>query len=457
MNKKNIYKQIDQLMNKVRFSNRLVLGMGSLNNVAVVDNYLQCYSLKIAAIIDNDDRKEGLLYQDCKVFLPESILKPFNEKALIIIISPGYWKDMKVQLEGLGYKEMEHFFILHDENQNGVTWGRFYEEISNLSKGYNLYKDILKKYGKDTQIVLLRGATGDVYINGLFLNEYMKKKNFHHYVLTGDAKGLNKISKLFDMDHIAEPLSFAEAEQLQKVKMVLNPDNLLDVFPWQYTLYVNRCRIRMTERFNFMDTYVHHVYEGKVSKDQWKMPRFKAIDNDAEKRYLELGIERGNTVIIAPFAYSVHNLPICFWNQISKELVNRGYKVYANISPTDEINPFENMKSLFFSFQESVPLLEYAGYFLGIRSGLCDIISSAKCKKIILYPTAPQKLNYSVHRSDLSFSGLEIMGLSNHNIVEIESDAIKDITNEEANSYDIKTLYYKYDELATMVLKEFTK
>ena len=30
--------------------------------------------------------------------------------------------------------------------------------------------------------------------------------------------------------------------------------------------------------------------------------------------------------------------------------------------------------------------VEQAGLFIGIRSGLCDVVRTAKCKKIALYP-----------------------------------------------------------------------
>lgn len=456
MNKKNIYKQVDYLVNNVRFSDRLVLAMGSLNNVAILDNYLKCYNLSITAILDNDKSKEGILYNERKVFLPESILKPFNEKALVLIISPGYWREMKAQLEDMGYKEKKHFFILYNDTQVNNTWIRFFKEIINVRKGYKIYKDIIKRFGQDTLIVICRGATGDVYINGLFLKEYMKFKRIRNYVLVGDAKGLKRILELFEVDNKSYPLSFVEVEQLQKLMMVCNPDNLIDIFPWQHTLYVNRCRIRMTDRFNFMDTYIYYVYEGKVTREKWMLPKFQDIDENAKGQYAKAGIERDKTVIIAPFAYSINNLPVWFWDKIANELIELGYKVFANINPTIEINPFENMKSLYCTFQESVPLLEYAGYFIGLRSGFCDIISSAKCKKIILYPMPPNKPNYSVHRSDLSFSGLERMGLCTENIIEIESAVIKNITNEDVNILDNREIYQKYDELATSIMNEFT-
>ena len=33
----------------------------------------------------------------------------------------------------------------------------------------------------------------------------------------------------------------------------------------------------------------------------------------------------------------------------------------------------------------TIDVMEYAGLFIGVRSGLCDIIAQADCKKIILY------------------------------------------------------------------------
>ena len=431
--------------------------MGSFNNITILDNYLKCFQLKITAILDNQKSKEGFLCNECRVFLPDSILKPFNEKALILIISPGYWREMKEQLENLGYQEKVHFFVLHDDYQVKDSWKRFLKEINEARKGYHIYKNIIKQYGVDTHIVLSRGATGDVYLNGLFLREYMKQKGINNYVLAGDAKGLKPILKLFELEHRAYPLQFKEAEQLQKLMMVCNPDNLVDIFPWQYSLYVNRCRIRMTERFDFMNTYESFIYEGKVTRENWTSPKFANLDEKTEKKYIEMGIERGKTVIIAPFAYSVNSLPVWFWNKIANELVERGYKVFANISPTNEVNSFENMKSLFCTFQESVPLLDYAGYFIGLRSGFCDIISSSTCKKIILYPLPPNKINYAVHRSDINFSGMEKMGLCTENIIEIASDIIKDITNDDVSINDIRETYQKIEDLAVSIMKEFVE
>lgn len=45
----------------------------------------------------------------------------------------------------------------------------------------------------------------------------------------------------------------------------------------------------------------------------------------------------------------------------------------------------EGTVALRFSYDISVPVIEKCGFFIGIRSGFCDVISTAKCKKIIIY------------------------------------------------------------------------
>ena len=71
-------------------------------------------------------------------------------------------------------------------------------------------------------------------------------------------------------------------------------------------------------------------------------------------------------------------------------------------------------------------------FFIGIRSGLCDIISSAKCKKVIIYPRQQREIDYSEHRTEKEFSGLGIMGLvkDDAGLKEIDTPLIRNITDE---------------------------
>lgn len=449
-----LYDQLHTIIERQRFDGRLVLAMGSANNVRILQKYLSCYSLKIRAILDNDPEKKGLVIGGCKVFQPKEILCPFKEKALVLIYSPGYADQMRDQLASMGYQENVHFFILKDYRNPNNNWKLFREKIVEARNGMLLYHKILKQFGKDAHILIARGATGDVFLNGLYLEEYIKAKKFEKYVVAGDAKGLVRIAGLFGI-HNTVPLNFAEAECLQQCYKFFRCKNVTDLFMWQGSLYFNRCQTRMHESFNFLDTYTYYIYNGIVNRQKWKKPLFLPLTKELEKKFQDNGMKKGKTVIIAPFAYSVRNLPVWFWDKLAGRLKKMGYEIFANMNIDIEINPFEQMKSFFFSFEEAEAVLKYCGYFLALRSGLCDIVSMIPCRQVILYPQEMNPIDYRVHRSDMNFSSFKAMGFDTTYITELSSPVIHDIVCAEEDEWEQAKNIHLYDELTEKVLRQF--
>lgn len=447
-----LFEQLHAILENVRFQGRLILAMGSALNVKNLQNYLKCYGIEIQAILDNNKDLSGKWRDGLKTYTPEHVLEPFNDKALILVFSPKYLNQMREQLCTMGYKENKHFFLLKDyrtrEDSSSATFQKYVDEAKT---GVALYKQIKKKYG-DVTIVITRGATGDVFLNGLYLKEYLRKKNIDKYVLAGDAKGLDKISKLFGVNQV-EVLSFGEAEALQQCYKFWLKKDVIDVFMWQGSLHFNRCQTRMHKEFNFLETYSYYTYEGLVDRKAWNMPAFKSLSQDLKKKYDALGIKKGKTVILSPFAYSVRSLPGVFWEGVTKKIKEKGYQVLVSINPNTEINPFDEIDSVFFPFDESEAILTYSGFFLGLRSGFCDIVSMVPCKQVILYPEEMQPIDYAVHRSDKIFSGFEAMGYDVSNIVEISSSTITDIVFQPFElMYNSGEIYHQLEE---EILKHF--
>lgn len=449
-----LYRQLHTIIERHRFSGRLVLAMGSANNVLLMQRYLSCYFLRIQAVLDNDPQKWGLWCGDCRIVQPERILQPFQDKALILVYSPGYANQMKQQLMDMGYRENYHFFILEDFRQLEDSWGLFFRVYIDAIKGIRIYREIMKKYGGNIHIFIVRGATGDVFFNGLYLKEYARKMQIEKFVLAGDAKGLVRIAALFGITDTV-PLEFADAERLQQCYKFFKCDRLSDLFMWQGSLYFNRCQTRMHKEFHFLDTYTYYIYNGMVGRQEWKKPGFLSLTEGLEEKYREAGLKKGKTVIIAPFAYSVRNLPNWFWDEIAERLRKKGYEVCASINTALEVNPFTNMVSYFFPFEECDAFLRYCGYFLALRSGLCDIAAMVPCRQVILYPDEMEPLDYSVHRSDIAFSGFGSMGFDTRNITEISSPAIKDIVCGDNGRYSEEEMAGLYHELVEEVDGQF--
>lgn len=326
-------------------------------------------------------------------------------------------------------------------------------ETYRLFIGLKVYKRIRKRYGKSTHIIIVRGATGDVYIQLLLLNEYIRQHMIDDYILVGDGAAMERIMDLFYCsDYIRLP--WYESECLEKLYFCLGSEkiNALLPFIWGITVFkYNDCRIRKKEVFNFMDTYIYCSFNLK-KPIIYRFPNFKKVDDGVVFWWNKVGIVKDRTVIVSPEANSVTTVPPWFWNGITTKLQERGYIVFINCTHPN----FYRACDFVMPYDCCVPLLEYAGYFLAVRSGLCDIVSTAKCNKIILYPEKRKKIDYSFHRSEKEFSSLEEMGLSDsEGLYEISTPLLSNITDRGTMLKGTKDYFRELKKLEDAILNIF--
>lgn len=422
-----LYLELHKIIEDVRFMGRMVLAMGTTHNVAMMRDYLKCYGLEFAAVLDNDLTQVGKSRAGLPVYQMEAVLQPLRENALVLVMASGRNKSVKEQLETWGYRENVHFFLLHDlPSGEADSKERFSSQFVKAKQGFSIYQQLKTNYGESVHIFLMRGATGDVFLNGLYLGPYCKKLGINNYVVAGDAKGLKRLAPLFGWNQVMV-LSHGEAEALQFCYTFWQKPDITDLFMWENTLPLNKCRLRMQERFTFLDTYQHFIYRNVVTPKEWQRPGFLPLDGALRDKYRAWGLQEGRTVIVSPNAYSVKKLPEWFWEKVAVELQAKGYKVFVNLNPAAELNPFRSMEPVFFPYDECEAILRYAGYFLALRSGLCDIVAQVPCRKIILYPSEIRQPDYSVHRSSLDFASLRSLCQDENLLVELESPLIEDL------------------------------
>ena len=91
------------------------------------------------------------------------------------------------------------------------------------------------------------------------------------------------------------------------------------------------------------------------------------------------------TVLVSPYANSyMDDALMKDWESLCSWLKNKEYTVLTNCGGNSEL-PIAGTTGIFIPLEYVVDFIEHGGWFIGIRSGLCDIVSGAKCKKIILY------------------------------------------------------------------------
>ena len=113
----------------------------------------------------------------------------------------------------------------------------------------------------------------------------------------------------------------------------------------------------------------------------------KPVKPKAEKQRQYCGLQdicKGKAVILSPYAKSVTALPERIWQDIVQYYKDKGYQCFTNAVGNEQV--LEGTLRISPAICELQSVVEYAGTFIGIRSGLCDVLKYAQCKKTVFYP-----------------------------------------------------------------------
>lgn len=146
-----------------------------------------------------------------------------------------------------------------------------------------------------------------------------------------------------------------------------------------------------------------------------------AYDHEALDRvFAEKGLTQGRTVLLSPYmgGHDMRGVPMELYRRLAGMLAERGFAVCTNTADERREPPVPCTVPIMLPHAMMRPFCEKAGCFIGIRSGLCDIISAARCRKIILYP----EIDMEGVASYREFFSLRNMGLCD-DAVEMEITA----------------------------------
>ena len=143
----------------------------------------------------------------------------------------------------------------------------------------------------------------------------------------------------------------------------------------------------------------------------WTQPEFPWTPEEVEEIFQVHGLRPGKTALIAPYAgkNDMWGIPAGFYEKLAQQLLMEGFTVCTNSYDPQREPAVPGTAPILIPHRLMRAFCEKAGCFIGLRSGLCDIVSAAKdCKKIILYGemTIP-----SASASHQEFFSLDAMGL----------------------------------------------
>lgn len=295
--------------------------------------------------------------------------------------------------------------------------------FSEIVPGYHIYKHIEAMVDTDTKLIICspRG-TGDIYMIGRYFRYYISKNNIKKYEFIFRGKSERNIGKLFGIyGNII--LNDHEVWLLNRFKQFVGENNtqILELHHYAYPVQAHASSIYFEGYKGWtFERLIRNVGMGIKEDVAPYVPRFQTVDS-IKNVFYKKGLIPGRTIIISPFSSSAYILDFIWWTRLVERLTKLGYTIATNVS-SDSDYEIVGTKRLFIPYEEIKSYVEYAGYFIGARSGLCDIIGDCDCYKIILTPYWDKNLPWQgCPGKTLDFYGFQ-KNYNNKSILEIEYD-----------------------------------
>lgn len=361
--------------------------------------------IEIFALLDNNPKKAGKSCLNVDVWLPEDFFAR-ERKGTVIIVCSKYSHEMIQQLLRLGHNEEEILDI--PVSESSWTFDDSEEDFANklreVKEGLSLYERIKAEYTNNFFIFLCPyPGTGDIYMACSYFQKYCVQNSISDYVFLVVGENCRRVAELFQIKNIEVVSELEKTRLLQAWEFAGNEKmQLKPLLYWGWR----------TKRFLYADKYPDITFHEMFLYDVFgldkvegrKLPTVDRGEEYAKKLFEEKKLRCGRTVILSPYAGSfISEMGKEEWAGIAKGLMERGYDVCTNCSGKSE-SPVEGTIPIFFPYYEAVSVVEYAGGFIALRSGLCDIVSSANCKMVIIYETGFNAARYE-------FFSLEKLGI----------------------------------------------
>lgn len=387
-----MHQNIDAYVQAEVFRDKYVVIFGSNESAEKMMDYLAIKNVTVNGIVDNDARKDGTSLYGVPVMLPDNCLIPKKDNCVILIAS-RYYPEMVMQLEAMGYQEKKEIFKAAEystHNSSSLTEEKFEERIQIVKRGEELFRKVFEREpGTEKIFVCPPAELGATYVGMAYIRQYTELHRISKFHLIIRNGAYAKLAYLFGFENDVTTLQKDEMEAF--LQFAVFTDMAGDKILIMNHRHPYTCRLGEIGNYkgiHFIDHFQYSIFRfGKPIKPE--IPYIHRDNKEAEEYVEELFInnqlKRGKTVILMPYANTAPKIDLNFWEKLAERLRKEGYIVCTNSS--GEAEPSINGTiPLFYDLRYALEVTEKAGYMIALRSGMCDVLSSAKAKKIIIYP-----------------------------------------------------------------------
>jgi hypothetical protein len=404
-----LQKKINRLIRRGVLRGKKIVLFGASVFSREIKNCLTQHGFAISGVVDNDKRKIGTECMGIRVERPETALLPYNDSIVVLILSGGFYREMVYQLARLGYTINKQVFVLNFKTDESLPVMVY--ELARAVRGFVTYRRLTgDSSGHRVVFIAPYTGTGDVYLAGLFFPAYLRKNRITDYVFVVVSGACRKVAEMFDIGNIVvlKPTVTDDIINCRRFLRTKWPLVVLnDGWLWELTQW-----LRGYKGLNFAKVFRYFVF-GFDDSARPEPPSCGDYSTEVDELLQKNGLLKGKTVVLSPYSNTLFDLPDDVWRRIVEHCHASGYTVCTNCAGTEK--PVSGTPAVFFPLNQAIAFLDAAGYFIGVRSGMCDIISASSCKKAILY----EKDGFFYQCSPYEYFSLEKMELCN-DALEIE-------------------------------------
>lgn len=367
-------------------------------------------NFNIVGFVDNNSELSGSIEEGLQVCSPEEIKSNWGED-IKIIVSSKYTHEMAKQLMELGFELDRNIRIAYAVYKKNIaeSFG-INETVEKIQRGQEIYERIRRDHKDETIIHLPYTGTGDAFFFGLYFSDIKKLHGIDHYVILSASSVCDRVLQLFGETSVI--VNRSESEDLIAYTR-------LKGFRQTNYIVMNDCidqdiviRLRGWKGLNF-----HHLFRTVVFRADRIADGSNVKKKSSDDIFVKNGLRKGKTVLISPYATTVESLSQPTWQRMVDTLKSKGFDVCTNVAGKEE--PIPGSIPLNIPFDQVIDFVEQAGFFIGIRSGLCDIIAFAKANKTIFYPTWTDRTS-ELRNHNYRYYSFRKMGLCTDDLLEIQ-------------------------------------
>ncbi|MDR0652103.1 MAG: hypothetical protein LBG12_02225 [Synergistaceae bacterium] len=368
------------------FDGRTVLLFGHCNATEETADYLLSRGVTPVAILDNSAAKQGQAYREIPITPPE-IVRNYAAENSVALIATRFFAEMSAQLRRLGYDgEIVQVVEYNSFAEYSLSDETLQRKTARMRRGAETLKNIRNQYPAQHLIICPNNALGDAYWAMAFLPAYRAKRGIDEVAIVVVGDGCRQVAEMFGTERIVT-LSPTEMDEFTQAVIYTRDGNC--IFAHHDRPYTDNIIKYLDKYFmSFIDYYRFAVYG---------LPRETepAAPTDLQPFGSGGTLQKGHSVILAPCAKSVTQMPAVFWENLAAEWRGKGSKVCTSVYGSE--TPIRGTAPLTLPLNQMAAAAEYAGVFIGLRNGLCDVLHAANCRKIVVFPdcfysTTPHKV-----------------------------------------------------------------